>query len=172
MALGSIRTLPNLSGGIDMSRCLITLCLLTVLATSIAVAEELPWLDLQNCAMCKPLTAEKGLMENMDWAQYNISGGFVAMTTVNGEYIDAYRTAHEGMNATVARLQGGEHLELCGSCMAIGTCMMKGATQDYVQTPTGDLWIVTATDPELVAELQAWVKRNKEEMEKMKAAKG
>jgi TusA-related sulfurtransferase len=132
----------------------------------------MPWLDLENCAMCKPLMAEEGLMQNMSFAQYNISDGFVAVTNVEADYLEAYRKAHEGMNATVAKLQSGEMLELCGSCMALGACMMKGAKQDYVETPTGDLWVVTATDPELVTELHNWVKRNKEEMEKMKASKG
>jgi len=111
-------------------------------------------------------------MKNMTWEQHNISDGFVSVTMVPDEYLDTYRAAHSEMNKTAMRLQSGEMLELCGSCTALGMCMMKGVEQEYVQTSNGDVWIVTSTSPEVVAELQAWVKRNAEEMAKVKSTKG
>jgi hypothetical protein len=62
--------------------------------------------------------------------------------------------------------------EMCGSCMALGACMMKGPKQEYVETAHGDVWILTSDNPELVKELQAWVERNKVEMKKMTESKG
>jgi hypothetical protein len=72
------------------------------------------------------------------------------------------------MMTTVAKLEKGEMMDMCGSCTALGMCMMKGVNEEYVETSTGDVWIVTSDSPEVVAELQAWAKRNKEEMKKMK----
>jgi hypothetical protein len=69
-------------------------------------------------------------------------------------------------------MQKGEKLEMCGSCVALGSCMMKGPNQEYVETMHGDVWILTSDNAELVAELQAWAKRNTEEMSKMQSHEG
>jgi hypothetical protein len=70
------------------------------------------------------------------------------------------------------KLQQGEMLPLCGSCTAFGGLMMKGVTQEYVETQHGDVWIVTSDDDEVAAEIQAWAKRNREELAKMKSQEG
>ncbi|MDH3217744.1 MAG: hypothetical protein OEN01_15960 [Candidatus Krumholzibacteria bacterium] len=158
-----------------MLRQVIVLSLVALLAASVGFAgdkAEKAWFDMDNCAMCKNMTSNAELMENMTWENHNISNGIVAVTNVHEKYLDAYRAAHEGMTQTGAKLKKGEMLELCGSCMAIGACMMKGPKQEYVKTSTGDIWIVTSDKPELVAELQSWSKRNTAEMAKMKAKKG
>ena len=111
-------------------------------------------------------------MENVTWEHHDISNGILSVTVVNEKYLDAYRAAHAEMDKTVMRLQKGEMVEMCGSCTAIGACMMKGAKQEYVETSSGDVWIVTSDKAEVVAELQSWAKRSKEETAKMKATKG
>ncbi|MCH7549337.1 MAG: hypothetical protein IH969_07380 [Candidatus Krumholzibacteriota bacterium] len=82
-----------------------------------------------------------------------------------------YRVAHAEMEKTGMKLHGGEKMDLCGSCTALGACMVKGVYQQYVETMHGDVWIVTSKNPEVVAELQGWAKRNAEEMAKMKTEK-
>jgi len=154
-----------------MSRRIILLSLVVLLTSGVAVAGDAPWFDLENCAMCKNVYDSKGLMENMTWEQVNVSNGIISITTVNKEFLPAYRKAHVSMTEIATRLQKGEQIELCGSCMALGACMSKGAAQEYVETSSGDVWLVTSDKKEVVDELQLWAKRNAEEAAKMKQKK-
>jgi hypothetical protein len=149
-----------------MTRSIFTLSLLALVVVTAGAAGESTWFDMDSCVMCKSMASNPKLMENLNWEQHNISNGFVAVTTVSEKYLDDYRAAHEDMNKTAMRLHKGEMLELCESCTALGKCMMKGVSQEYVETSSGDVWIVTSDNPEVVAELQNWVKRNKMEMAK------
>jgi hypothetical protein len=72
------------------------------------------------------------------------------------------------MMKVVERLEKGETVDMCGSCNAFGAIMQKGVKEDYAETKRGDIWIVTSETPAVVAELQAWAKKNSEEMAKMK----
>ena len=152
-----------------MFRKMIALCALALLVAGAAVAGDLAWFDMDKCDMCKGISNHAEMMENMTWEQHNITNGVVAITTVDKKYIDEYRKAHATMEETVSRLQKGEKMELCGSCAALGACMMKGVNEEYVETTHGDVWIVTSENAEVVADLQNWAKRNNEEMAKMKA---
>ena len=156
-----------------MRRALFLTLSVVLVAAVVASAGEVAWFDFQNCAMCKDIMATPGLVENVSWEQYNLANGIISVTTVDVEYVDKYRKAHAGMAETAKAMHsGGEMPYLCGSCTALGMCMMKGANQEYVETINGCLFILTSTKPELVEELQNWAKRNKEEKAKMKAAKG
>jgi hypothetical protein len=148
-----------------MTRRSIALSLAALVVASVAVAGGQAWFD-HDCAMCTNMMSDEALMKNMNWEQHNITIGIVAVTTVKPDYLDVYRTAHNNMNATAQRLMKGEQMELCGSCTAMGKCMMMGAQQEYVETSTGDVWIVTSDNPEVVADLHKWVERNQEEMKK------
>lgn len=142
----------------------LTVVIVAVLAVAgTAIAGE--WFDMENCAMCKNMSPE--LMKSMSWEQVDISNGIVCITNVNKGQIDAYRKAHESMVETGMRLQKGEQLKVCGSCTALGMCLMKGPHQEYAETSTGDVWILTSDKPEVVTELQAWAKRNRDEMAMM-----
>jgi hypothetical protein len=151
---------------------MITLSLVVLLVTAAGAEKEKPWFDMENCAMCKSFMGTAGLMDNLTWEHHDISNGILSVTVVNEKYLDAYRAAHAEMDKTAMRLQKGEMLDMCGSCAVIGMCMMKGAKQEYVETSTGDVWILTSDKPEVVAELQSWAKRSKEETYKLKATKG
>jgi hypothetical protein len=145
------------------------LSLAVLLVAGVATAGDMAWFDMENCSMCKNISGNTALMENMTWEQHGISNGIVSITMVSEKYIDDYRKAHTKMAETGMKLQGGEMMALCGSCTALGMCLMKGVEQEYVETSSGDVWIVTSENAEVVAELQSWAKRNKEEMKKMQA---
>lgn len=138
-------------------------------ATS-ALAGESAWFDMQKCAMCQPLMQTPGLMENIHHEQLPLSKGIVTVTTVGDEHLKAYRQAHAHMEGIVARVQKGETVALCGSCQALFQLMPKGVEQEFVETEHGDVWILTSGNPAVAAELQAWAKRNNEEMAKMMSA--
>lgn len=154
-----------------MLRKLMTVCLVALFAAGVGAAGEKAWFDT-NCGMCKPMADKPGLMEKMHSEQYELSNGFVAITNVPKEQLTAYRAAHDEMKKIAEGMGKGEMVEMCGSCTALGKCLMSGVQEEYVQTTTGDVWIVTSDNPEVVTGLHDWVKRNKAEMEKMKAAKG
>jgi hypothetical protein len=147
---------------------LISLTLIALFVATAIYAGDMSWFDMENCAMCSNMSPE--LIESLSWEQVDISNGIVCITTVqNGKYLDAYRTAHAKMVETGMRLQKGEKLEVCGSCTALGMCMMKMPHQEYAETSSGDVWILTSDKPEVVKDLHAWAKRNREEMAMMQS---
>lgn len=150
-----------------MARGILAGLLVMLLAAGAGVAGEKPWFDMENCAMCKPMMSNPELMQNISWESHEISKGILMVTTVNGKFLDQYRTAHMAMAETAKKLQKGETMEMCGSCTVLGKCFMQGAVQEYVETSTGDVWFATSDNPEVVAELHSWAKKNKEEMTKM-----
>jgi hypothetical protein len=154
-----------------MSR-MILLTLVAVLVAGAGSAGEVAWFDMDNCSMCTNLSQNKDLVMNITWEQHPISDGIVSVTTVTAEHLADYRKAHEGMNLTAMKLQKGEEMELCGSCIALNACMMKGPKMEYVETSNGDVMILSSDNAELAAELWAWAKRNTEEKAKMKKEKG
>lgn len=141
--------------------------IIVVLAATAAMAGEGAWFDMENCAMCKNLTMQKGLLENMSWETYDITNGIVAVAVVKPDYVKSYRKAHMGMMKAGEKMGQGEKMEMCGSCSALGMCMMQGVNQEYVETTHGDVWIVTSDKAETVASLQKWSKRNMTEMARM-----
>ena len=154
-----------------MSRKMIALALALTLVAGVATAGEMAWFDMDNCAMCKGISSNPEMMKNITWEQHNIEGGIISVTTVGKKYVADYRVAHAEMEKTGMKLQSGEKMDMCGSCTALGAALMKGVEQQYVETTQGDVWLVTSKNPEVVAELQGWAKRNSEEMAKMKAEK-
>ena len=150
-----------------MSRRILLLSFALLFVALSLNAGEKPWFDMENCAMCKNLYAQKGLVDHIMWEQHAISNGVVSVTTVEPAYLAKYRTAHIDMMAAGKKMQDGEMLPMCGSCTALGACMMKGLNMEYVETSAGDVMIMTSDNPELVKEVQAWGTRNTEEMKKM-----
>lgn len=150
-----------------MIRNIVTLALVGLLVAGVGVAGEMAWFDFQNCDMCNNM--DPALFDHMTWEQHDISDGVVALTIVDKNYLDSYRTASMKMAKVAEELQQGKNLKLCGSCTELGMCMAKGAMPEYVPTSNGAVMIITANKPEVVAEIQAWSKKNKEEMAKMKS---
>jgi len=124
---------------------------------------EAKWFDMKNCAFCKNVMAEKGLLENMKWRNYNITHGMVTVTTVTPEYKDAYMRANKAMEELGTKMMTGgvdpTTVTMCGHCQAYGGFMQKGVTFDYVQADVGDIVVMTSDSPEMVAEIQRYSKK-------------
>ncbi len=138
------------------------------MVSSLVMAGDVAWFNPSKCAMCMSYAKVPGLMEATNCEELNISNGIVCVTNVDAAHLKAYRDAHSQMMDAVARVEKGEPVDMCGSCTALSEIMKKGVKQDYAQTKQGDVWIVTSDSPAVSAELQAWAKRNNEEMAKMK----
>jgi hypothetical protein len=152
-----------------MSKKTVLVAMALVVMAAVAIAAENAWFNPQKCAMCTAIVQVPGLMESMNEEQLPISNGIVTVTTVDDQHLKGYRQAHGEMQGVIARVQKGENVPLCGSCTALFQLMPKGVKQDYVETQHGDVWILTSNDPAVVAQLQAWAKRNTDEMAKMKS---
>ena len=144
-----------------MFRRIVTLALVALCMAGVASADD-AWFDMEKCAFCKNLAAP-GLMDNMTWEGHNVDNGIVALTMVQPKYLDAYRQAHSAMVKAGQEMEAGKMMDMCGSCQALGACLMNGAKMQYVETSNGDIWVITSDSPEVIADLQSWSERNKTE---------
>lgn len=149
------------------------IAVLTVVALSapVALAGEGPWLDPVNCAVCKNLSQEPGLLEHMVWETHKTTNGMLSVMAADPEYAEAWKRAYQGMMATVAKLQAGEQLHLCGCCTDFGMLVMAGAVTDDVDTSVGMISTVTGDSEELIEKIHAHADKTIEEFAKMEAAK-
>jgi len=154
-----------------MKKWVLTAALVCLVAVPVLASPtgEKPWFDMQNCIMCKSMTAEKGLMEHMTWDTYVTATGMVGVCTVDPAYKEAFARAGAKMEATMKDLAAGKVTgPLCGFCTSYGELMKAGAKSDMFTTPTGDVSVLSSTDPAVIAKIQAHAKRTQEEMAKMK----
>ena len=153
-----------------MSRCMIGLAILVLLASVVVAGEEeVAWFDFENCAMCSNMDPE--MMNHATWEQYDMTNGVLSITTVEEKYLPGFRKAHEGMIEAGKKMAEGTQMSMCGSCTALGMSFAKGAAYEYIMTSNGCAMVITAATPEVVEELHKWAARNKEEMTKMEEAK-
>ena len=151
-------------------KIIIAALMVMVLTAPGVKAGDKPWFDMEKCGMCKILMKYDGLMEHMTWEHHNISNGVVSVTTVAPEYLPAFRKASQQMNEASMKLQKGEKMELCEMCTAMGSICVKAPTMDFVETSTGDVWVITSDKPEVVADLHKWTDRTNKEMAMMMAS--
>jgi len=146
------------------------ICVPAVLVVALAVvisvsADDKPWFDMANCAFCKHMLAEKGLMEHMDWEWLDISNGVVMIARVDKEYREAYDRANKKMEETGKKVEEtGKMPPMCGSCARYGELMMLAGKPQHVQGKLADVLVWTSDDPEIVNQLQEYGKRNMTEM--------
>lgn len=129
--------------------------------------DDKPWFDMANCEMCSMWSSVPELMQNMEWEQHKISDGMLSISEVEDEYLEAYRNANRKANELGKKLMSGYQAEMCGSCMAMGSCLAHGASMEQIETKDGMIMLLTADKPEVVAEIHTLVDRNKEEMAKL-----
>jgi hypothetical protein len=156
-----------------MKTWVLTLALVCAVAVPVLAgpATEKPWFDMQNCPLCKALTAETGLMENISLDTYATATGCVGVCTVDPKFKDAYMRANTKMMATMKDLEAGKDVgPLCGYCTSYGTLVKAGAKSEMFTTPTGDVMLLTSTDPAMITKIHAHADRTITEMKKMKEA--
>jgi hypothetical protein len=145
--------------------CSLIVCL--SLTAAVAGAGDKAWFDPENCQMCTAMTEHAGLMEHMSWETYVIANGMLSVTTVDPEYMVAYREAHKKMEATGQEMMSGKTMELCGCCTDMGALLMAGAKMEAFPTKGGDVMLVTSGDEALAAKIQVHAETTIREMEKM-----
>ncbi len=132
---------------------------------------ETPWFDMEKCGLCKNMSAEPGLMDNMRWESHPIANGVINVAIIPDSHKAAFEKAHKNLEASAARMQAGEPTHLCGFCQGYGKLMMAGAKVESIDSDVGHIGVVTSTDPAVVAMIQAHFKKTMDEWGKMLAAK-
>ena len=57
-------------------------CAVLILAGTVA-ADDKPWFDMEGCAFCKQIGAEKGLAEHMRHEYHHLTNGLLSITMVD-----------------------------------------------------------------------------------------
>ena len=152
----------------------VTMLALVALVTAVIAGDEgeQPWFDLDNCGMCKPMASEEGLMEHMVWEHHLISNGWMSVTTIAPEYMEAFERVHTAMGKVAEKMGQGEEVHLCGFCQSYMGLALAGANIENVKIGAGYIGLVTSNDAAVVARIQAHAKRTMDEYQKMMEAHG
>jgi hypothetical protein len=147
----------------------LALTALTVIATP--AGDEGAWFDEHKCGLCKKLSAERGLKENLRWENHLISSGMLSLAILPPEYHEALERAEESMKLLVKRMENGEPMELCGFCTSYGRLAMAGARSESVHSEAGHITLITSDDPSVVKMIHEHGQRTIDEYRRMLAAR-
>ncbi len=131
-----------------------------------AVADEMGWIDMDNCECCRALTSREGLMECLNVETVPISDGIVTIYTVTPDKLADYRDAHKQMRAIVQKRLIGGDVGLCGHCQAMIGLIEMGATREYVKTSTGGVCLITCADQKVQKKIREFYQKDLEMKEK------
>lgn len=155
----------------NIRRLALTFCVLAVAGLA-APASAGPWFDLENCEMCKQMTAEEGLMEHMQWENHLTKDGMVSITTVDPGYEEAFQRSMKHMQAVGEKMMAGEKVQLCGFCQSYGGLHMAGADFEQFPTQNGAFELISSHDPAIVAKIHKHGQTTIDEYKKMFGAEG
>ncbi|RKX19903.1 MAG: hypothetical protein DRP51_06605 [Candidatus Zixiibacteriota bacterium] len=145
---------------------LLAVLLVIFIMAAFGIAEDKAWFDMGNCDFCKHLAADSLLMENMVWEQYEISNGLLIVTTVKPEFMESYRLATARMKEIGEAMMAGTvaDLKTCGHCDYYGMMMQSGAEFEHIETPTGDIDLITSDNEEIIEMIKTYADNNDKAM--------
>ncbi|MDH3890715.1 MAG: hypothetical protein OEV49_06490 [candidate division Zixibacteria bacterium] len=144
---------------------------LVALLCTAATAGDLPWFDMEKCTFCKHITAEKGLMEHMNFEYHNHSKGILSITVVDKDYQEAFARVSKKMTETGEKMMASKEPPpyMCGHCAGYGEFIMAGVMPEVVSTDGGEITLWMSDKPEMVTKLHAFAQRTTDEYKKMHA---
>ncbi|MBC8423172.1 hypothetical protein H8E07_03525 [bacterium] len=149
-----------------------TVLLLALTAAAALAAPGGDWFDLENCAMCKNLTADQELFDSMVWTNHLFANGVVEITTVPAAYEERFQALMAKMEAMGAEMQSGKQMYMCGMCQSYGGLMMAGASMDYITNGEDHISVISSRDPDVVKQIRTHGQRTIDEFAKWMAAEG
>lgn len=159
-----------------MKKSLVAAICVALVSTACVQAQEeqtqtsLKWFDMENCKICKNMSNEKGLMENVKWEAYLIDNGMMSIAVVPENMRVSMDKAQVAMKATAKKLESGESINLCGFCQSYGELLMAGAKMKEMKTIGGDVMLITSDNPEIVEKIHAHTKKTIAASKEMKKA--
>ena len=152
---------------LSLAAMLLLVCVVVVMAQE----AEKPWFDGQNCAFCKEIASQPGLMEHMRHEYHNVGAGILTVSYIDKEFQDEFKASQVGMQKVVADLQAGKQVPMCQHCEKIGYFMMKGVKMEGIHSADAEIVLYSSTDTTMVKELQEFGARTASELAKMAAHK-
>ncbi|MEZ4388940.1 MAG: hypothetical protein R3D98_15450 [Candidatus Krumholzibacteriia bacterium] len=129
------------------------------------------WFDMENCAFCKNLVEDPGLLSHMTWESHEISNGAVTIATVDPAYRASYEKAGKAMETLGNKMMNGEvnpmTVKMCGHCQMFGQLMMAGARMEEVHGDLADVSLITSDNPDVVKMIHQMTERDRKEMAMM-----
>jgi hypothetical protein len=129
--------------------------ILILIAIVASAGENAPWVDMKNCPICKNVSSEKGLMENMTWEHHLTATGVMTVSTVKPEFQKAFEQAKARMQELLGQVVAGEKIQVCGYCTSISSLLKEGAKAENVITHAGDIVLISSTDEAMIARIHA-----------------
>jgi len=117
--------------------------------------EKAPFVDMLNCPICKNVSNEKGLMENMKWEHHLTATGVMTVSTVKPKYQPQFDRAKAGMKDLVGKVLAGEKMDICSYCTSVTSLLKEGAKSDNFTTHGADVMVISSTDQEMIQKIHA-----------------
>ncbi len=131
------------------------------------------WFDFENCAFCRNLMKDPGLLPHTTWEVLPIAKGVAQVITVEPEYSAAMAEAGAAMEKLGQDIQTGKvnpmATEMCGHCQEFGMILMAGVHTETIKAQAAEVTLFTSEDPALVERMHAMAKRDAEELKEMMA---
>ncbi len=124
-----------------------------LLAVVVNAGENAPWVDMVNCPICKNVTAEEGLAQNMKWEHHLTSTGMMSIFTIKAEFQPQFDRAKAGMLEKIGKVLDGEKLEICGYCTSVTSLLKDGLKSENFVTHSGDVTLISSTDKAMIAKI-------------------
>ncbi len=142
---------------------------IVVAVAAFVVAEDKPWFDMKNCAMCSTLASKPGLLDAMTWEHFPVANGVMQVGHCPDEHKAAFMTAMGEMGKVGEKMKAGEAVNLDGYCTTFGELMMAGAKVENVQAEHSSVTLITSNDPKVIKKIHEFAQRTKDELAKMEA---
>ena len=109
--------------------------------------DEIAWFDMGRCEICKNMVSMKDSMHRLKWDSHMLDNGMITVAVVPADMLEEMVKAEKGVEKTVARLEQGEKLDMCGFCHSYGKLMMLGAKFEEIKSDGVNISIITSSDP-------------------------
>ena len=147
--------------------CSIGVCSTTAAQDDKVKDKEIAWFDMNDCDICKNFASMKHSMHKIKWENHLLDDGMISVSAMPEDMKDEMDKAKANMQKTIAKLEQGEQVDMCGHCHMMGKMMGLGAKFKQLETVGVEITIVTSSDPEVVKQIHAFAKKSKIEHDKM-----
>ena len=126
---------------------------LVLIATVAIAGEKGPWVDMKDCPICKNVSSEEGLMDNMTWEHHLTATGVMTVSTVKSEFQPQFARAKAAMKDLLGKVVAGEEIQVCGYCTSISSLLKEGVKAENIVTEASDIMLISSTDEAMIAKI-------------------
>ncbi len=132
---------------------IVSVIVLVFIATIAFAGDKAPWVDMKDCPICKNVSSEEGLMENMTWEHHLTATGVMTVSTIKPEFHQKFNKAKSAMKELLGKVVSGEKIQVCDYCTSISSLLKEGAKAENVITKASDIMVISSTDEATIAKI-------------------